>query len=97
VRIINQGTKEATNVQLIALLPAELKFVNAEGATRFQFEGNRLIFAPLDRLPAKSETVYRIHAIGERVGDVRLKVQLTTDDIRQPITKEESTRVYADE
>jgi len=97
VRIINQGSKEATNVQLIVVLPPELKFTAAEGATRYRNEGGRIVFEPLDRLPAKSETIYRIKALGERSGDVRVKAQLTTDDIRQPITKEESTRVYADE
>ncbi|MGC4003752.1 MAG: hypothetical protein QM811_11750 [Pirellulales bacterium] len=97
VRIINQGSKAATNVQLIALLPPELRFLAAEGATRYRQEAGRIVFEPLQSLPAKSETVYRIRAKGEKPGDVRLKVQLTTDDVRQPITKEESTRVYADE
>jgi hypothetical protein len=30
-------------------------------------------------------------------GDMRVRVQLTSDEIRTPITKEESTRVFADE
>ncbi len=97
VRIINQGSKAATNVQLIALIPAELKFLQAEGVTRYRTEAGRVIFEPIDNLPAKSETVYRIRAQGVTAGDVRLKVQLTTSEIPQPITKEESTRVYADE
>ncbi|MDX1962399.1 MAG: hypothetical protein SFX18_04555 [Pirellulales bacterium] len=97
VKITNQGSKEAANVQLVALLPAELEFLSAEGATRHKLEGNRLVFEPIARLPAKSETVYRLHMRGVAAGDVRLKVQLLTDDIRQPITKEESTRVFADE
>jgi uncharacterized repeat protein (TIGR01451 family) len=97
VRIINQGSKAATNVQLIALIPAELKFLQAEGVTRYRTEAGRVIFEPIDNLPPKSETVYRIRAQGITAGDVRLKVQLTTSEIPQPITKEESTRVYADE
>jgi uncharacterized repeat protein (TIGR01451 family) len=96
IRIINQGSKEATNVQLSALMPPELKFLSAEGATRHRAENGRVIFEPLQRLPAKSETVYRIKAKGERAGDVRMKVQLMSDEIRQPITKEESTQVYSD-
>ena len=35
--------------------------------------------------------------LGLKAGDQRFRVQLTTDEIRTPITKEESTRVYADE
>lgn len=97
VRIINQGSKAATNVQLTAFMPGELKFLSAEGATRYRVDGQRIVFDALGTLPAKSETVYRVRAQGVTAGDVRLKVQLVTDDIRTPITKEESTRVYADE
>jgi len=97
VRVINQGSKAATNVQLTAFMPSELKFLAAEGATRYRVDGQRIIFDALGTLPAKSETVYRIRAQGTTAGDVRLKVQLVTDDIKTPITKEESTRVYADE
>ncbi len=97
IRVINQGSKAATNVQITAFMPTELKFLSAEGATRYRVDGQRIVFDALGTLPAKSETVYRIRAQGTQVGDVRLKVQLVTDDIRQPITKEESTRVYADE
>jgi uncharacterized repeat protein (TIGR01451 family) len=97
VTITNQGSKEATNVQLVALMPQELKFLRAEGDSRYRLEGNRVVFEPLRSLPAKNKTVYRIFAQGQQAGDVRIKMQLTSDDIRQPITKEESTRVYADE
>jgi uncharacterized repeat protein (TIGR01451 family) len=97
IRVINQGSKAATNVQITAFIPSELKFLSAEGATRYRVDGQRIVFDALGTLPAKSETVYRVRAQGTQAGDVRLKVQLVTDDIRQPITKEESTRVYADE
>lgn len=97
IRVINQGSKAATNVQITAFMPNELKFLSAEGATRYRIDGQRIVFDALGTLPAKSETVYRVRAQGMQAGDIRLKVQLVTDDIRTPITKEESTRVYADE
>jgi hypothetical protein len=31
------------------------------------------------------------------VGDLRLRVQVMTDEMRSPVTKEESTHVYADQ
>jgi hypothetical protein len=34
---------------------------------------------------------------GLRPGDQRARVQITTDEVQEPITKEQSTRVYADE
>jgi hypothetical protein len=48
-------------------------------------------------LPPKDEKIYRIRAKGIRPGDLRVSFQLTTDDMKTPVTKEESTRVYADE
>jgi hypothetical protein len=33
----------------------------------------------------------------DRKGDQRIRVQQLTDDMQTPVTKEESTRLYADE
>ena len=97
IRITNQGSKSADNVRLVAQLPPELKFISADGPTRFVAEGERVIFEPLARLSPKADITYRIAVQGEQPGDLRMKVQLMTDDMRQPVTKEESTRVYSDE
>ena len=49
------------------------------------------------RLAPKASTIYRLRVQCQAPGDMRVRVQLTTDDIRSPITKEESTRVYSDQ
>ena len=97
VRVTNQGTKAASNVQLVALLPAEMKGVSADGPARYRIEGQRVVFEPLRQLPAKGETIYKLTAQALQPGDLRLQVQLSSDEIRDPITKEESTRVYGNE
>jgi len=97
IRIVNQGSKAADNVQLMAMLPPELKFVSAEGPTGHAVDGQRILFEPLGRLSPKADTTYRVAVQGLQPGDLRMKVQLLTDDMRQPVTKEESTRVYSDE
>lgn len=97
VRVVNQGSKAATNVQLAVLLPPELQPVAAEGPTRHALDGNRVFFEGLAQLAPKAETVYRVRAKALRPGDLRVRVQLKTDDMQTPVTKEESTRVYADE
>ena len=97
IRITNQGSKGADNVQLAALLPPELRFVSAEGPARYTVKGQQVIFEPLARLAPKAETSYRIVVEGLQPGDLRMRVQVTADDLQQPIIKEESTRVYADE
>jgi hypothetical protein len=97
IKVINQGSKASTNVQILVQLPPDLKAVSATGPTRQQIEPGRVIFAPLGRLAPKAETTYQVKVQALRAGDQRIRVQLTSDDIRTPVTKEESTRVYADE
>jgi uncharacterized repeat protein (TIGR01451 family) len=96
IRVVNQGSKAAGNVQVTAIMPPGLRALSGHGDTRHAIQGDRVVFAPLPQLGPKAETTFRIQAQGIRDGDHRIKVQITTDEIREPITKEESTRVYAD-
>jgi len=98
IRVLNQGSKAASNVRITVLLPAELKPVAAEGPeVRYTIEPGRVVFEPLRTLAPKANTTYRVRVQGLKPGDQRIRVQLLTDEIREPITKEESTRVYSDE
>lgn len=97
IKVQNQGSKAATNVQVVAIMPAGIRPVTGQGETRHAIQGERVVFAPLPQLSPKSETTFRIQAQGVRPGDQRVRVQITSDDTQQPITKEVSTRVYADE
>ena len=97
IRVQNQGSKAASNVQVIAVMPAGIRPTSGQGETRHSIQGERVIFAPLPQLAPKAETTFRIQAQGIRPGDQRVRIQISSDDLQQPITKEVSTRVYADE
>jgi len=97
IRVTNQGSKSAANVQVVARMPAGIRAVSAEGDTGHTIQGERVEFAPLARLDPKAVVIYRIGAEGLQPGHQRVRVQITTDEIQQPITKEESTRVYSDQ
>jgi hypothetical protein len=97
IRVVNQGSKAATNIELLATFPPQLKPRSAHGPTRDSVQGQEVRFQPLGRLPPKGETTYQIRAQGLGPGDLRVQVQLLTDEMQTPVTKEESTRVYADE
>lgn len=97
IHLVNQGSKAAGNVRIVALLPPEMRPLGAEGPVRFTIDGQRVLFEPLGQLAAKADTTYTIKAQALQAGDSRIRVQLLSDDIRVPITKEESTRVFADE
>ena len=97
IRVVNQGSKVATNIQLRADLPHELKPLDAQGPTRFAIDGQTVAFEPLARLAPKADTTFRLTVQGLQPGDLRVQIQLKTDEMETPVTKEESTRVYADE
>ena len=52
---------------------------------------------PIDQLNASGELLFKIQARGLDAGDHRIRVMLQSDDHSQPVVKEESTRVYADQ
>ncbi|MCC9606719.1 DUF11 domain-containing protein [Blastopirellula sp. JC732] len=96
VRVVNQGSKTATNVRVAAILPPGMQGVDASGAAKGLVSGSEVVFEPLARLLPKGEETFRIKVKGIAAGDQRIKVQVSSDEIPQPITKEESTRVYSD-
>jgi hypothetical protein len=79
------------------MIPAGMEAINGEGPTRVSIDGARVIFDALPRLAAQADTFYKIHVRGTQPGDKRIQVQLISDDVSAPVTKEESTHVYTDE
>ncbi len=97
IRVLNQGTKVASNIVVTAMLPPDLKPLSTDGPTHGRIQGNQVVFEPLPRLVPKADTTYTVHARGVEPGDQRVQVQIQSDDLRRPVTKEESTTVYADQ
>lgn len=97
VKVTNKGSKTATNIQVTANFPADMKPSAGDGPARAEVAGQRVIFEPLARLNPREQATFRIQAQGLRAGDQRIQVQVISDDSPTPVTKEESTRVYADE
>lgn len=96
IRVVNQGTKEATNVQVMVSFPEGVRPLAGEGPVPNTVNGNEVLFGKLSRLAPKGEAVFRVRAQAVGPGDQRVRVQILSDDIRLPITKEESTQVYSD-
>jgi len=98
VRVLNQGSKETTQMCLAAELAPGLAGVAAEGPDSLgsRVQGNYLIFDPLPKLSPKVDVTYRIRVKGRAPGDQRIRVQLTAAELQSPVTKEESTRVFSD-
>ena len=48
------------------------------------------------RLPARGDVVYKVTVTAKQKGDARFKATLTAGGLSEPVTRQESTRVYAD-
>lgn len=97
IRIVNQGTGACTNVQIMAALADGTTYTSSNGPTTAKATGQTLVFEPIANLPVKGETVYWVRVRGGVVGDQRFRVQLTCDQVKTPIVKEENTRFSAKE
>jgi uncharacterized repeat protein (TIGR01451 family) len=98
IRVVNQGTKAGNNVRIRVTLPPAMQLVDAEGpsGSRPAITGNQIAFEPLRRLSPKVDATYRVRVKCTAAGDQRISVQLQTDEMQSPVTKEESTRVFSD-
>lgn len=94
IRVTNQGTGACTNVQLVAAMSEGTTFRGANGPTNVKAQGQTLIFEAIPKLGVKEEMVYTVRVRGNTEGDHRFRVQLTCDQLRTPVVKEESSRFY---
>lgn len=97
IRIVNNGNKVATNVQIAAEMPEQLIPISGEGPTKVIVEGQQVFMEALTRIAPRDEAVYRITARGIAAGDHVITVQLVSDEVPTPVQKQEGTKVYADE
>jgi uncharacterized repeat protein (TIGR01451 family) len=94
IRVVNQGTCPLTNVRVAAAFSEGLQMTSVAASGKHQAVGQTLTFEPIPKLAVKADTVIRVRAKGLAAGDLRCKVQLSCDQIQQPVVKEESTVFY---
>lgn len=97
IYLSNAGSKKTTSVRVSATIPPGLRVLSAEGPVRYVVDAGRVAFEPLAELTPRTEVIYRLTVQAVRPGDQRIRVEVTSDDIRTPIVKEENTHVYAEE
>ena len=96
IRVVNQGTKTATNVKLVVDFPNGLQPTGVEGNLRNDIRGQQVLFAPISTMSPGDEISVIVRGKGTAAGDHRVSVNLQTDGRQTEVTKEETTRVYAD-
>ena len=96
LRIVNQGTKTATNVQLSVEIPGGIQPTAVEGNITSEIRGQQIAFSPITSMNPGDEIEITIRGKGVTPGDHRVVVNLMADGREVNVSKQESTRVYAD-
>ena len=91
IRLTNQGNADLTNLNAVAQFMKEVTPVSSQGGT---VDGKTVKFPTVPRLESKKTVTYTIVGKGVEIGDHRLKLVVTEDQLLSPVVEEESTRVY---
>ncbi len=96
MKILNQGTKVASNVQLKVEFPRGLEPTSVDGDLRSQIQGQQVRFEPISSLPPGQQVQVAVRARGSAPGDLRVVASIRSDGREVAVSKEETTRVYSD-
>jgi uncharacterized repeat protein (TIGR01451 family) len=94
ITVVNQGSALGTNIAINCTLPPEEDYVSSTGPTTAKVDGKAVSFAPIPSLAAKATAVFTLKVKGVAAGDVRFKVEMTSDQLGRPVMETESTRIY---
>ena len=96
ITVNNRGSKPDTNVRLQVMISAGLELISVDGEAGT--DGNGLVaFQPKPQLAPGQEFKYRLRVRGTTAGTHIVKAVVVSDHNAVPVTKEDSTRVYADQ
>ncbi len=95
IRLTNSGSRNDSNVRVQLQLPQGVELLSSDADA--DTDGRGLVaFAPRNELAAGTDVVYRVKARGVAPGTHLIKAVVLSDQSTVPVTKEESTMVYAD-
>ncbi len=96
VRITNTGSKAETDIKLVAVVPEKMEFKGAQGPVHYREDGKTIVFEPVEKLAPRADAFFKITCKAQQPGTVRFKIQVTSTNLVEPVTKEEPTRIYSD-
>lgn len=102
IKVSNRGTGPCQNVQLVAVLADGTEFMGATaGATNqaatVRAQGQQVAFEVIPALGVRAEQVFRVRVKANAAGALSFRVQLSSDQLRTPLVKEESTTFYMEQ
>jgi hypothetical protein len=96
LRVKNRGSKAAEGVEIAAFYSKGIEPVSAEGGGH-EISPGTVVFAPIAKLGAGEESVFKIHARADAGGAHRFRVELQCKPLGTKLSQEETTLFYSDE
>ncbi len=94
ITVTNQGTAPDTNIAIKAMLEEEMEFVSAGGATAGGMVEGAVAFEALPSLAPGAKATWRVVVKAVKPGDVRLKVVMSTGELKREVMETEATRFF---
>ena len=96
VRVVNQGSKTATNIRVVVEFPQALSPTGVDGGFGNEIRGQLVTLPAIDKLAPGQQKSIMIRASGNQVGDHRVVIKVQYDGRAVAESKEVSTKVYSD-
>ncbi|MHB8863402.1 MAG: CARDB domain-containing protein [Pirellulaceae bacterium] len=94
IQIVNRGSHEANNIDLVAQFADGIEPATATGH-RSEIVPGQVIFEPIRSLPAGGQVTIKIAAKAQKAGNLRFRTELTCSELETKLVTEGSTRFYA--
>ncbi|NBD38239.1 MAG: DUF11 domain-containing protein [Verrucomicrobia bacterium] len=92
--VTNQGTAPATNVQVVATLEDEQRYVSSSGSSSASASGQRITMRPVAAIAPGDKAVWEVVVEALAAGDIRFSVEIESDQIQRPVRETEATNQY---
>lgn len=89
----NQGTAPATNVRIQVTIPDETEVTSVRGPGKHTQADGRIAFEPIADLKPGRTAELDLVLKATAAGDVRVGVQIDSDQMKQPLTREEAVLI----
>ena len=95
VDVTNQGSLPARDVVIDAVVPDEMRVVDARGPAPGKIEGQHVTFPVIASLATGAALNYQIEVEARKAGTVYFRAELKAGTLSQPVVEEESTIIMA--
>lgn len=95
VTVVNRGSKAAEEINVLVQFSEGIEPIGTDGGTADLAEG-QAIFQPLPRLGPGQKAVLKVRAKADRPGNLRYRVQVSSDQSETQLVSEGTTRFFGE-